>query len=189
MRLINTSTLVVEEFHSHQLPEYVILSHTWEQEEVTLQDMRSGHAIKKKGYSKVLGCCQKALEDGFDYCWIDTCCIDKTSSAELSEAINSMYRWYEKSCICYVYLPDITRIPDNNTMSTGVLNYLNFDEAKWFTRGWTLQELLAPAVVEFYDGDWIEIGTKHSLRQQIAIVPESIAKCSRESHPGYAAWL
>jgi hypothetical protein len=172
MRLLNTFTLVVEEFFSEDVPEYVILSHTWEQEEVTLQDLRSGRAADKIGYAKIKGCCQKARRDGFTYCWIDTCCIDKTSSAELSEAINSMYRWYEGSCICYVYLSDV--IPDeiDDLVSTPVNSITRYSEeferARWFQRGWTLQELIAPAMVEFYDAEWKEIGTKHSLGSRIA---------------------
>ncbi|KAF1828549.1 HET-domain-containing protein [Decorospora gaudefroyi] len=90
MRLINASTFEVEEFLPSSLPEYVILSHTWGAEEVTLQDVQSGEALRKNGYAKITGCCKKAAADGFNYCWIDTCCIDKTSSAELSEAINSI---------------------------------------------------------------------------------------------------
>lgn len=167
MRLLNTSTLVVEEFFSEKVPDYVILSHTWGEEEVTLQDMKSGEAAAKKGYPKVKGCCEKALSDGFDFCWIDTCCIDKTSSAELSEAINSMYKWYAASAICYVYLPDVTE-SFGALFPNEITRYRNFDSARWFKRGWTLQELIAPAAVEFYDRDWKLIGTKLSLREQIA---------------------
>jgi hypothetical protein len=162
MRLINTSTIQVEEFLGHEIPEYVILSHTWEEEEVSLQDIQSFGALKKKGYTKIEKCCEKAASDGFTYCWIDTCCIDKTSSAELSEAINSMYKWYQNSRICYAYLSDFEA-------SSGSLleNYMSFTASRWWTRGWTLQELLAPNVVEFYNADWIEIGTKLSLHEQI----------------------
>ena len=93
MRLIHTTTLKIILLLQRELPEYVILSHTWGEEEVTLQDMQSGTASEKKTYAKIIGCCKKAAEDGYTYCWIDTCCIDKTSSADLSEAINSMYKW------------------------------------------------------------------------------------------------
>jgi hypothetical protein len=166
MRLLNTSTLVVEEFIQRKVPEYAILSHTWEAEEVTLDDMRSGRAIELQGYAKVKSFCQMALMDGFDYCWIDTCCIDKTSSSELSEAINSMYRWYEGSCICYVYLPDVTESSD--ALPTGEnAECKGLAQARWFTRGWTLQELIEPAVVEFYNKDWKKIGTKNSLIPQL----------------------
>jgi hypothetical protein len=169
MRLLNTSTLVVEEFFSQNLPEYAILSHTWEKEEVTLQDMISGCATEKKGWAKIIGSCKKALADGFRYCWIDTCCIDKASSAELSEAINSMYKWYEGSCICYVYLSDVSE--DSKKLfchSVGAKS--SFDLTRWFKRGWTLQELIAPVVVEFYNVKWQFIGTKRSLQRHITMI-------------------
>ncbi|KAF2713962.1 HET-domain-containing protein [Pleomassaria siparia CBS 279.74] len=161
MRLLNTSTIQVEEFLSNEIPEYVILSHTWEEEEITLQDIQAG-ALNKKGYTKIKTCCSKAANDGFLYCWIDTCCIDKTSSSELSEAINSMYKWYQNSRICYAYLADF-----EESSASVIENYRSFTESRWWTRGWTLQELLAPNVVEFYSVNWTEIGTKLSLHEQI----------------------
>jgi len=163
MRLLNTSTLEVQEFLESRVPEYVILSHTWRDEEVTLQDLLSGKAPTKKGYAKLTGCCKKAKDDGFAYCWIDTCCIDKTSSAELSEAINSMYQWYKNAEICYVYLEDICQ----NPVAEEADNLVAFAFSKWFTRGWTLQELIAPPIVEFYDVFWSEIGTRSSLQQDL----------------------
>jgi len=162
MRLINTTTLQVEEFQNHEIPEYVILSHTWEEEEVSLQDMQTPACKKKRGYYKIKQCCEKVASDGFTYCWIDTCCIDKTSSAELSEAINSMYKWYQNSRICYAYLSDFEASPD-----LVMENYRSFTESRWWTRGWTLQELLAPSIVEFYSVNWVEVGTKLSLHEQI----------------------
>jgi hypothetical protein len=123
------------------------------------------------GFAKIAVCCQRALEDGFQYCWIDTCCIDKSSSAELSEAINSMFRWYKESSICYVYLGDVnenTNHVDDATRHTSTSSrFPTLEQSRWFTRGWTLQELIAPAVVEFYDAHWVEIGTKQSLREVI----------------------
>jgi hypothetical protein len=163
MRLLNTSTLEVEEFLQSRVPEYVILSHTWREEEVTLQDLLSGAAPSKKGYAKLMGCCKKAREDGFKYCWIDTCCIDKASSAELSEAINSMYQWYRDACICYAYLEDYY-----HTSSLRLNDNQAFSGCRWFTRGWTLQELIAPLIVEFYDASWLELGTKRSLQYELA---------------------
>jgi hypothetical protein len=162
MRLINTATIQVEEFLSLDIPEYVILSHTWEEGEVSLQDIQSFGGLKKQGYTKIKKCCEKAASDGFTYCWIDTCCIDKTSSAELSEAINSMYKWYQNARICYAYLADFEASADSV-----MENYRSFTQSRWWTRGWTLQELLAPSVVEFYSADWVEIGTKLSLHEQI----------------------
>ncbi|KAF1953716.1 HET-domain-containing protein [Byssothecium circinans] len=164
MRLLNTYTLEVEEFQA-DFPEYVILSHTWGGEEVTLRDLQSPAASTKKGFTKLKRCCEKAASDGFHYVWIDTCCIDKTSSAELSESINSMYQWYKGSYICYVYLADFTITPGSSALDNE-----NFARARWWTRGWTLQELLAPVTVEFYDSNWVEYGTKVSLREQITKV-------------------
>lgn len=112
-----------------------------------------------KGYFKVLGCCKQALLDGWKWAWIDSCCIDKTSSAELSEAINSMFLWYRESQVCYAYLSDVPSIEGRDEHTTK----LNLGQSKWFTRGWTLQELLAPEYVIFYDENWTEIGTKASL--------------------------
>ncbi|KAF2117416.1 heterokaryon incompatibility protein-domain-containing protein [Lophiotrema nucula] len=162
MRLLNTSTLAVEEFHGSDIPEYAILSHTWEHEEVTLQDLRSGKATSMHGYAKLTKCCEQAARDGYTYCWIDTCCIDKTSSAELSEAINSMYAWYRNSHICYAYLTDC-----EGETAAFVEGYRGFLESRWWTRGWTLQELIAPKSVEFYDADWTLVGTKVSLQEDI----------------------
>lgn len=93
MRLLNTVNLELEEFFDECGLKYAILSHRWQDEEVSLQDMQNGTAAHKKGYTKIKRCCDRAREDGLRYAWVDTCCIDKTSSAELSEAINSMYRW------------------------------------------------------------------------------------------------
>ncbi|KAF1850392.1 HET-domain-containing protein [Cucurbitaria berberidis CBS 394.84] len=167
MRLLNTSTLKIEEFLQRQVPEYVILSHTWEEEEVSFQDMQSGSAHAKKGYAKIKSCCKKAAEDGFLYCWIDTCCIDKTSSAELSESINSMYQWYKDSRICYAYLSDFNIDSGMSTDMSMVNQQGGLGSQRWFKRGWTLQELIAPTIVEFYDANWNEFGTRLSLREQL----------------------
>ncbi|KAH7237495.1 heterokaryon incompatibility protein-domain-containing protein [Fusarium redolens] len=96
MRLLNVSTLQLKDFIG-QIPPYAILSHTWTDEEVLYSDIGTLTAHSKQGYPKLIGCCRKAAQDGFDWVWIDTCCIDKSSSAELSEAINSMYKWYQKA--------------------------------------------------------------------------------------------
>ncbi|ORX99611.1 heterokaryon incompatibility protein-domain-containing protein [Clohesyomyces aquaticus] len=163
MRLLNTKTLQIVEFLGRNIPEYVILSHTWGDEEVIFQDVQQSKVSEKKGYAKIQGFCKKAAEDGFQYGWVDTCCIDKTSSAELSEAINSMYNWYKGSRICYAYLADFE-------MTVGGVgdHYRGFIASRWWSRGWTLQELLAPETVEFYDSNWNEVGTKLSLQDQIA---------------------
>jgi hypothetical protein len=136
---------------------YVILSHTWGDGEVTFDDIDQPRARSMAGYKKIQRCCQQAMEDGFDYVWIDTCCIDKRSSAELSENINSMYAYYKKAEICYAVLSDV---PSENALSNAGLK---FRRSRWFSRGWTLQELLAPEIVEFYTSDWKFLGTKRSL--------------------------
>src|ERR1700693_546077 len=107
MRLLNTTKPEFEEFEGNNIPLYAILSHTWGKIEITFQDIKGGTVEQKEEYEKVRKICSMAAEHGFDYVWIDTCCIDKTSSAELSEAINSMYRWYQDSGVCYVYLADV----------------------------------------------------------------------------------
>ncbi|KAN0119347.1 HET domain containing protein [Hyaloscypha variabilis] len=159
MRLLKTNTIELHEYFDAQIPPYAILSHRWEDGEVTLQKLQSGEGIQMLGYRKILKCCEQAARDGWDYVWIDTCCIDKTSSAELSEAINSMYRWYQKSQVCYAYLADVPDAMDDHSRQDSP-----FQQSRWFTRGWTLQELLAPNFVEFYDQNWNEIGTKSSMR-------------------------
>ena len=111
MRLLHTSTLKVEDFYG-SIPPYAILSHTWESEEVSYQDLPQEHAKQMQGYSKIKSCCAQAASDGFEYVWIDTCCIDKSSSAELSEAINSMFAWYQNAEICYAFLADVSEHDD-----------------------------------------------------------------------------
>lgn len=123
MRLLNTETLAMESFGDDGIPPFAILSHRWGQEEVTLQEIEAGCAISKEGYQKIRKSSSMARANGLAYIWIDTCCIDKTSSSELSEAINSMYRWYEEADVCYAYLGDV---PSENSFSNSV----------WFTRGW-----------------------------------------------------
>ena len=108
MRLLNTTELKLKEFGSSKIPLYAILSHTWGENEITFRDIEGADAEKKGGYEKIRNTCSLAAASGFDYVWIDTCSIDKTSSSELSEAINSMYRWYQESVVCYAYLADVS---------------------------------------------------------------------------------
>ncbi|KAG1752154.1 heterokaryon incompatibility protein-domain-containing protein [Suillus lakei] len=154
MRLLNTDTLKLET--STGVQPYAILSHRWlkDNEEVSFQDLQ--HTPEpiyqsKNGFAKIRGACDQAFRAGLKYIWIDTCCIDKTSSAELSEAINSMYAWYQDSAACYVYLP---KVDANMDLPSALEN----DE--WFQRGWTLQELIAPDIVYFFDENWNKIGSK-----------------------------
>lgn len=158
MRLLNTSNLKLYDFYDAEIPDYAILSHTWGKEEVSLQMLQAPESKRLKGYTKIMRCCEMALSEGWKYAWVDTCCIDKTSSADLSEAINSMYRWYEKAQVCYVYLADVSAVTVN----------WEFRTSRWFSRGWTLQELLAPRTVVFYNRHWEELGTKWSLKDEIS---------------------
>lgn len=164
MRLLNSRTLKLEEFLSEKVPPYIILSHTWGSEEVSFQEMQHpNEEIRNKlGYTKVQRCCDVAADDGFDHVWIDTCCIDKTSSSELSEAINSMFKWYQEAEVCYAFLSDVPTDLDNTTLDIALR------KSRWFTRGWTLQELIAPAHVMFFDDNWKELGTRSSLRDAIS---------------------
>ncbi|KAK0733118.1 heterokaryon incompatibility protein-domain-containing protein [Lasiosphaeria miniovina] len=156
MRLLNTQTLKVDLFMGQTIPAYAALSHTWGDEEVSLQDMQSTPPRTAEGFRKVEEACRVARSDGYDYVWIDTCCIDKTSSAELSEAINSMFRWYQDADVCYAYLVDLP--PETEAALGDAL-----PTCKYFTRGWTLQELIAPQDVHFYDSTWALRGSRRAL--------------------------
>ena len=168
MRLLDTETIEIREFEGDSLPGYAILSHTWGIEEVSYQLLKSGKNKDCQGYKKILACCERALSEAYLYVWIDTCCIDKTSSAELSEAINSMWRWYEKAQVCYVYLDDVRAGTSKNVVvGLDPELYPQFRRSRWFTRGWTLQELLAPNKVIFHDMHWKPLGERWPLRLEI----------------------
>jgi hypothetical protein len=159
------------------IPPYAILSHTWgaDAEEVTFADLAKGDGKHKPGYKKIRFCGEQAQQDGLHYFWVDTCCIDKLDKAELYLAIWSMFRWYQNATKCYVYLSDVLpeqRKPDD--MSTEFTWESAFRLSRWFTRGWTLQELLAPSIVEFFSQDLKKLGDKTSLTpliQKITGIP------------------
>lgn len=171
MRLINLNTLKLREFVDAERPPYVILSHTWGAEEVSLQEFGNPTAQSKSGYLKILAFASEGRKNGFEWGWVDTCCIDKTSSAELSEAINSMYRYYAEADSCYAYLSDVGQ-PENVDKHWPLINSVDnqFASSRWFTRGWTLQELIAPSSVVFYRQDWTVYGTKSSLHKEISSI-------------------
>jgi hypothetical protein len=169
MRLLNARTLRLEYFHDQDsAPKYAILSHTWGDDEILFQDLDPAKnpeegklATTKSSVEKVLGAAREALSDGYTYIWIDSCCIDKSSSAELSEAINSMFSWYAYAHECYAYLSDFT---------IGEEARLPFDRSRWFSRGWTLQELIAPNSIVFFDSRWKCVGTRAELAPQLAAI-------------------
>jgi hypothetical protein len=158
---------LAEFFNECDTPKYAILSHKWGAEEVTFKDLADGTGKNKTGYDKIRFCAQQAADDSLQYFWVDTCCIDKSSSAELQEAINSMFRWYRDAVKCYVYLSDISLPPFDAAVDFTKAWELPFRESRWFTRGWTLQELIAPASVEFYSKEGKLLGDKVSLEQLV----------------------
>jgi hypothetical protein len=187
MHLLNIKTHRLEEFFDESIPPYAILSHTWGADEVLYSHICEA-GYKPGSSAKVDGCCTQAARDGLDYVWIDTCCIDKSSSAELSEAINSMFAWYRDSVVCYAFLADVpddgngtggggheggrargksgsddNGANDDTSSDDGFKGYgpdSAFAKSRWFTRGWTLQELLAPDNVVFFSASWSVIGSK-----------------------------
>ncbi|KAF7534732.1 hypothetical protein G7054_g5965 [Neopestalotiopsis clavispora] len=176
MRLLHANSLQFEEFFENSVPKYAILSHRWEEGEVSYKDVeraiRKGSAYLERiadrpGWEKIKRTAEQALRDSLEYIWVDTCCIDKTSSAELQESINSMYRWYEKATICYAYLSDV---PFNEISSA-------FKASSWFGRGWTLQELIAPRDVRFFSNEWTYFGNKTELMhdlEAITSIPKNV---------------
>jgi hypothetical protein len=168
MWLINSTSYELEDFSNKEIPDYAILSHTWGSGEITFQDMFSPMKFEKEGYNKIKMACKEALTQGCSYAWVDTCCINKASSAELSESINSMFQWYRSAAVCCVYLVDLAAISD-------------LSQCRWFARGFTLQELIAPKTVKFYDHSWRYIGTKVDLAnviEQVTRIPKDIL-CGR----------
>ncbi|KAF3043444.1 hypothetical protein E8E12_008057 [Didymella heteroderae] len=201
MILIDTRTLKLTRFDDEaQIPRYAVLSHTWGGWEVTyeefsaqqdLLDYAKNRMEKGPGFEKIRLVCRQAFNDKIDYVWVDTCCIDKRSSAELSEAINSMFRWYRKAAVCYAYLddveggepfspigtkenepeePDAVWIYDQEAVRQYALKKERLRKARWFSRGWTLQELIAPSQVLFYGKQWSFLGTKTTLCELLSLI-------------------
>jgi hypothetical protein len=151
------------------IPSYAIFSHTWKDgQEVTFDDLLNDTGKEKVGYEKIRFCAQQAERDGLRYFWVDTCCINKADSVELQDAINSMFRWYQDAAMCYVYLSDV-RIAEQDAsgeVSESIWEP-DFRKSRWFTRGWTLQELLAPRVVKFFSQEGQLLGDKRTLERHI----------------------
>ncbi|CAK3992734.1 Hypothetical predicted protein [Lecanosticta acicola] len=153
MRLLNVDTFTFTDFFGVQPPPYAIASHRWlAGKEAMWEDVQQQKDTGKAGYRKVEGFVSyiKTQIPFVKWLWIDTCCIKQNSDRELSEAINSMFRWYRDAEVCLAYLEDVTTTDDVATFKGSV----------WFKRGWTLQELLAPGLVVFLSKDWDVIGHK-----------------------------
>jgi hypothetical protein len=178
MRLLavrDDGSFVQERFAKDSIPPYAILSHRWsthEDDEITFKEIAEGIYNKKKsGYKKLQFCSARAKVDGLHYFWVDTCCINQSDQNELSIAIYSMFQWYQKAVKCYVYLSDIY-IGDRDDQSIIAAKESALSKSEWFSRGWTLQELLAPERVEFYTRDGVYLGDKSSLDLQIAEITD-----------------
>ncbi|KAI2629882.1 HET-domain-containing protein [Hypoxylon sp. NC1633] len=168
MRFVNTSTLSIESVSDSQVSgskfSYAILSHVWGPDEVLFHEVGADqkHIRDKAGWGKITSFCTIARKHGFKYAWIDTCCIDRRSSAELSEAINSMYQYYHDAKVCFIYLKDVHKAGSRDQVLAAVRS------TRWLTRGWTLLELLAPAQRRFFTADWSEIEGGQDLLNVLA---------------------
>jgi len=167
IRLIDTTTLRMKLFVGEDIPQYAILSHTWiEDEEVDFREMTAlvdNHkhfARWKSGYLKIWFTCEQARRHELPYAWIDTCCIDKSSSAELSQAINSMFKWYRDAKVCFAFLSDL-HLPSGSCNDRAMRA---MRDCRWFRRGWTLQELIAPPSLRFYNSAWEFVESKSQLK-------------------------
>ena len=177
MRLIDAETLELTTTIGDDPPPYAIVSHTWSDDEITLADYDNPSSRSSRAFEKVRSACSVARGLGLYYIWIDTCCIDKESSAELSEAINSMYQWYAQARHCIVYLADVTR----NVIGARAFE-AEFRKTRWFTRSWTLQELIAPQRLTFLSADWNVLGTRDELAALIASITRIPEACILQRH-------
>ncbi|KAL4071631.1 heterokaryon incompatibility protein-domain-containing protein [Scleroderma yunnanense] len=178
-RRLDRRTKVLE-FRDDEVTAYAILSHRWINQEVNYDEMvelakmdaeERDEIRQRDGYRKILDSCERAKKDGYEWLWVDTCCIDKRSSAELSEAINSMYQWYENARVCYVYLHDVP----GSSFPTGADNEGYPDSngfPEWFSRGWTLQEMIAPSNVQFFNKGWQPLGDKRTLAYTLSHITQ-----------------
>ncbi|KXH38133.1 hypothetical protein CSAL01_09527 [Colletotrichum salicis] len=165
MRLLNTTTLKVKEFVSER-PRYAILFHIWGSQEIVLQDTEAeGEAPSsiKAGWKKIEGSCALALKDGFDWIWVDTCCIDTSSSSEFSEAINSMFHVPPLKYAPVIGFQDLATDLDLDHIAAIENDLKTFLRSRWFTRGWTLQELVAPRRIDCHASDWSFLGSEADL--------------------------
>ncbi|KAI0604678.1 CDC6 Cdc6-related protein AAA superfamily ATPase [Pyrenophora tritici-repentis] len=170
MRLLHfdeLGKLVLTDFRGKTTPPYAIRSHRWSGFEILFNDVQSeAYREREEGYRKLAFCTKQAAQDKLQYFWVDTCCIDKWNLSELSKAINSMFQWYKNATRCYVFLSDVSVSTTTEPVQRSDWE-ASFRESVWFTRGWTLQELIAPVSVEFFSREGKPIGDKASLDQLI----------------------
>ncbi|KAG8529070.1 uncharacterized protein KY384_005705 [Bacidia gigantensis] len=169
MRLLRCDTLAFETFEGDNVPRYAILSHTWGDKEILFDNVCQRTLT---GSNKVTSGRDQAVADGLKYFWVDTCCIDKSNSAELSEAINSMFLWYKNAAVCYIYLSDVSVVDRIDPFGVS----RKFGSSRWWKRGWTLQELIAPSNAIFFTKEWVPIGTKDSLRGRVRRITQIPAR-------------
>ncbi|KAL6150010.1 hypothetical protein ACJQWK_02937 [Exserohilum turcicum] len=187
MRLLHLDApgrLILTDFRGKPIPPYAILSHRWGDSEILIEDILNGNYKKKEeGYQKLRFCAEQAAQDGLQYFWIDTCCIDRWNNSERSKAINSMFQWYKNAARCYVFLSDVSASTSTSTESVLCRDRnVSLRQSKWFTRGWTLQELIAPASVEFFSCEGQRIGDKTSLDQLLHSIT-GIPLAALRNHP------
>ncbi|KAJ4286311.1 hypothetical protein N0V90_013345 [Kalmusia sp. IMI 367209] len=190
LQRLSSDDFELTSFDDDHPPPYAILSHTWiEGQEVTYDELVDGIGRDKTGYNKIRFCSERVVADNLQYFWVDTCCIDKSTNNELNTAINSMFRWYQRATKCYVYLSDVAvpeEVPD--VQAFRITWSEAFRRSRWFTRGWTLQELLAPAIVEFYSKEGRQLGSKVSLDAremvQIGTLLANESRCERVAITG-----
>ncbi|KAI0907252.1 hypothetical protein F4823DRAFT_603552 [Ustulina deusta] len=183
MRLLHVKEKKLKDFFTRDIPNYAILSHCWRHgpneilyEDIEYLEPKIWQDKKKGAAEKVLRACAEADKLGYEYIWIDTCCIDKRSSSELSEAINSMFLWYRNSGKCIAFLDDINGLDE-------------LGSSRWFKRGWTLQELIAPDNVWFYNKDWSFIGDRFSMAKELSTITRIDDVVLRHGHePELANW-
>ncbi|KAF8549449.1 hypothetical protein OG21DRAFT_1447848 [Imleria badia] len=187
-----TATRKIDRAHIRQSAakyfKWIMFSHTWEGKEPTFKDVNLVDSLWKLDESplndKLRQFCTTASEDGYRWAWSDTCCIDKATSAILSQSLISMYSWYEEAAETLVYLADV--------MSSAELGDLALTKSRWMTRAWTLQELLASKVIRFYNREWkLYLNDTHAnhkespeIKQELAtamgVAPEAITSFQPE---------
>lgn len=200
MRLLmwdDDGALKFSKYYSNDIPRYAILSHTWgpDDEEVTFDDIKNGTGQNKAGYTKIDFCARLAKESGLTFFWVDTCCIKKMDFTEVHEAINSMFKWYRDATRCFVYLTNVSLCGKSHTDAAASPWKAAFRTSRWFTRGWTLQELLAPKSVEFFACKGEKLCERNTMAQEIheitsipkdALYGTSLARFSAEERMRWA---